>query len=484
MKNRDTTQSLNQKMLLYFLASVFFMQTALAGIVPNEPIWKALRKNFSLRVDQSLQLETQKQIRWHRRHPHAVKDMTENAQLYLAYVYNETQKRSLPAEIALIPFIESNYNPFARSIKGASGLWQIMPDMASAHGLEINRDRDERRNVIAATETALNHLQYLKKRLHGRWDYAIAAYNAGEGRVRQAILASKRTQGKTPWTKFLPAETRKYLPKIFALKAIIERPNHYGVSLPSIDIENYFTQTPLRRSYAFQQISETCKINSDLVHRLNPEWKGHILTQERKYMILPKDQAFSCKKKLQRTPIFTNHWARHKVKKQDSLNKLATLYKTSPHAILKINNIEKHEFRSKHELIIRKNDKTLPKISHDQALNDAISSTDLLGPKQFTHRVKAKDSIQSIGKQHNVQASHIAYWNRLRYPYSLTINQELIIWKTQKPNPQYTRYVVQPGDTVSVIAQKHRTTVKRIMSASHLQNAKRIKPYQVLTIPK
>jgi membrane-bound lytic murein transglycosylase D len=455
-----------------------------AGVLTSPSIWPAMCRHFSLSVDASLEQETQRQIRWHRRHPGAMKDMTENAQLYLAYVFQQTREKSLPAEIALVPFVESNYDPFARSAKGAAGLWQIMPDMASAHGLEINDLKDDRRNVIKATHTALNHLLYLKRRLHGRWDYAIAAYNAGEGRVRQAIRASNKSGGKVPWTKFLPAETRRYLPKILALKAIIQHPKRYAINLPNIDVDTYFSNSPIHRTYAFSQISDICKIDSDLLHKLNAEWRGHIFTEDNKTIILPRSQSFSCKKKLSRIPMFSNRWARHKTKSTDTIKSLGTLYNTNPSTIAGINSLGNTKLCHRRVLMIPKNSQGIPPLSKDASLAAAIAATDLLGPTKISHIVQKKDTVHTISKQHDVKVGHIAYWNRLRYPYTLTTGRTLVIWKNVKANVRYTKYVVQPGDTLSQIARQHKTSVNRIMQVSNLKDPRKIRPYQVITIPK
>lgn len=455
-----------------------------AAVLASPSIWPALCRHFTLSIDSSLEQETQRQIRWHRRHPGAMKDMTENAQLYLAYVFQQTREKSLPAEIALVPFIESNYDPFARSAKGAAGLWQIMPDMASAHGLEINELIDERRNVIKATQTALNHLQYLKRRLYGRWDYAIAAYNAGEGRVRQAVSASKKTGGKVPWTKFLPAETRRYLPKIFALKTIIQHPKRFAIQLPSIDSDTFFSSSPIHRTYAFSQISEICKIDTDLLHKLNAEWRGHIITEDNKSIILPSNKAFSCKKRLNRIPMFSNRWARHKIKRTDSIKSLSKLYSTNTKNIIALNNLENTRLWQRQVLMIKKNSQEVPLLSKDASLAAAIAAETPLGPTKITHIVQKKDNVHSISRQHNVKIAHIAYWNRLRYPYKVTAGRKLVIWKNNKPDPKYVRYVVQPGDTLSHIAKRYNTSVNQIMQASHLKDARKIRPYQVVTIPK
>jgi len=489
MPNTIQQQLVYRKTVVILCSVLLFWQlpvSSLANIFDTDnTIWKRIRSHLSLKVDRSLEAETLKQIKWHKKHPNAIREMTENAKMYLAYVLEETDKRELPSEIALIPFVESNYDPFARSIKGASGLWQIMPDLASANKLEISATKDERRDVIKSTQTALNQLIYLKKRLYGRWDYAIAAYNAGEGRIRHAIRQSNRTNNKIPWTAFLPEQTRKYLPKIYALKAIINDPKKHGIKLPYVRPEVYFATTPTNRVYAFSQISEICSVNQDLLHQLNAQWKGHNLTPSHDSpLLVPRQKMFSCRKKLKKTPLFTNKWVRHKVKRSDSVQNIAWLYNTTPELVMSYNGLVNDNIQINDQLIIRKNCKKKPVISHNSSIEAAILAKEELGPRQINHLVKNNETIHTISKLHKVKVAHIAYWNRLKYPYIIKKGQPLVIWKNDLSKKSYVRYVVQPGDTMSEIARKHRSTTQKIMQASNIKNACKLRAYQVVTIPK
>ena len=449
----------------------------------NPEIWKNMQKNFAITPHPAINKEIQKQTNWHTKHPEAITEMTINAQYYLAYVLEQTTKHNLPSELALIPFIESNYDPFAKSIKGAAGIWQLMPDMASANGLIINQSIDDRRDITQSTQVALKHLKYLHNKLYHRWDYAIAAYNAGEGRVRKAIRQSKESQGKVPWTSFLPEQTRKYLPKILALKTIINHNQKYQIQLPHIAETPFFTEIPTKKPYAFTQISEKCKIDSDLLHKLNPRWKGHSTSHEKKNTIsVPSNIAFSCRKKLRRTPLFNNQWVYHKITKTDTLSNIAKFYDTTVTSIKKYN-FPNNPLEKLTHLIIRKESKSIPILSQDKNFAERIIADDNLGPSPITHTVKGSDTIRSVAKQHQVKAEHIAYWNQLKYPYDLKKTKHLIIWKQQSKNTSYIRYIVQPGDNIYKIAKQHKTSMNKIKTASKLSDINNIKPNQVLTIP-
>ena len=321
--------------------------------------------------------------------------------------------------------------------------------------------------------------------MYGRWDYAIAAYNAGEGRVRRAIRQSQKTGLKVPWTHFLPTETRRYLPKIFALRAIIKQPKRYGISLPNVYTDTYFSVTDSHRTYAFSQVAETCTIDSDTLHLLNAQWRGHTLGSESgSALLLPRDKFFACRKKLNKIPLFTNQWARHKIKKSDSTVKLAWLYNTTPSAIEAFNSLGKHSLRERGYLVIRKNTQSIPRLSTNALLEKAITARESLGPRQIQHQVKPKETIHSIGKHHQVKTAKIAYWNRLKYPYAIQSGQTLIIWKNSSQPSSSTRYIVQPGDTLSQIAKAHKVTMRKILVANQISDPSKLRPFQVITIPK
>tara|TARA_B100001989_G_scaffold230729_1_gene188937 strand:+ start:529 stop:1971 length:1443 start_codon:yes stop_codon:yes gene_type:complete len=445
-------------------------------------LWPKLRQNFRLVTAPSLERSTRQQIRWHQNHPDAITGMSENAKLYLGYVTQQTINQNLPTELALIPFIESNFNPYAQSSKGASGLWQIMPDLASASNLVINRHLDERRDIQKSTQAALAHLKYLHGRLDHRWDYAIAAYSAGEGRVRQAVKQAKRTKNSS-WVDFLPAETRQYLPKLYAIKRIIKDPDKYGIQLPKISAEPQFSVNPITRSFAFDHLTEICGTDKDQLLKLNPSWKGHFINHEfSNVVVVPKQSAFSCHKKMTRIPLFNNRWAYHKVRQSDTLTRIAKLYRTSVESIVQYNGLTSHTIYPNTHLIIKIGDKNPPVVSNNPVLSEAVIASESSGPTQLQHVVQSGDTIESIAKHYTLKAEHIAYWNQLRYPYSLQAGKKLVLWRHTSPRVRYIKYQVRPGDTVFSIAKKHKISQKQLLSANKIANINMLKVNQVLTI--
>ena len=448
----------------------------------QQDLWGKMNAEFRLSIPPTLKKETKRQVDWHKKNPNAIKHMSGNAQYYLGFVLTETSKRKLPSEIALIPFVESNYDPFATSSKGATGLWQIMPEMASARKLTINKHLDERRHVIKSTEAALDHLEYLYNRLDNRWDYAIAAYNAGEGRVRQAVKQAKKH--KQPWTTFLPDETKKYLPKIYALSTIIKDPNIHPNALPRLPYHTYFNPTPVKHAVAFQQVAQQCQIDSDLLHKLNPEWKGHLIHKDNDTQILlPKNMSFTCQKKLNKKALFNKSWIVHQVKKNDSLKSIAKRYQTTTNAIIQYNDLGTSKLQPGSQLVIKPKAKKAGHLSSHTTLNKAIKGDIQQGPKQITHHVNTGETIHQISEKYQVKTAHIAYWNNLRYPYSLTTGKELIIWKhPPKDLSQTKQYIVQPGDSLWSIAKKHNTSVQKLQQANSLTDVNKLKLKQVIKI--
>ena len=325
-------------------------------------------------------------------------------------------------------------------------------------------------------------MKYLHNKLYRRWDYAIAAYNAGEGRVRKAIKQSDESQGKIPWTNFLPEQTRKYLPKILALKTIINHNQKYQIQLPHIPETPFFTEIPTRRPYAFTELSEACKIDSDLLHKLNPSWKGHSTSHEKKNTIsIPSNVAFTCRKKLKRTSLFNNRWVYHKVTKTDTLSNIAKFYDTTVASIKKYNSLH-NSLKEVSHLIIRKESKSIPILSQNKHFAEKIIADDGFGPSLTIHTIQ-NETIQSIAQKYQVKTEHIAYWNQLKYPYDLKKIKHLIIWRQPHKNTSYIRYIVQPGDSVYKVAKQYKTSMDKIKTASKLNDINNIKPNQVLTIP-
>lgn len=243
----------------------------------HSPLWKRIRNNFELtskkakavkdpRADQ----QVQKHVKHFRKNDKTINTLSKQATPYLFYVVEQLEKRNMPGELALLPMIESAYQPHVTSNKGAAGLWQFIPSTGRLYGLKQNSTYDGRRDVKASTQAALNYLEFLHKEFNKDWMLALAAYNAGEGAVHRAIKRNIR-DGKpiTFWDLNLPKETREYIPKFLALAHIIANPEKHEVSLPHIDNKPYFIPVNPGSTLSFHQVAKFADIPVNELKRLN-----------------------------------------------------------------------------------------------------------------------------------------------------------------------------------------------------------------------
>lgn len=202
---------------------------------------------------------------------------------YIYYIYAETEARKLPAEIALIPIIESEFNPNDHSTKGAAGLWQLMPQTAHELGIAIKAGYDGRRNVIASTKAALAYFKDLGILFKNNWYLAIAAYDCGQGKVASAI---RHAGSRNFWDLHLPKETTLYVPKLLAIAAILKNPEKYGVHLPKLTNQPYFSQLKTNTPFNLAQIAKKSGVSVEILNRLNPDYKNGKSPKKGPYTLL------------------------------------------------------------------------------------------------------------------------------------------------------------------------------------------------------
>lgn len=238
---------------------------------PN--VWEVIVKEFSLNHEVN-HPAVQRQIKWLMNHPGYLNNLMQ-AKPYIYHIVNELKKRNMPGELALIPMIESEYDPFCSSSAGAAGLWQLMPKTSVEYGGPKDWWADGRRSIGPSTDAALNYLNYLHRFFHGNWILAVAAYNSGEGRVGKAV---KKAHQQRFWHLPLPLETKNYIPRLFALSEIIKNPKRYHVKLPDIPHEPYFKEVNLRKRLDLNHAAKLAEIPKHDLLQLNPglkEWPAH-----------------------------------------------------------------------------------------------------------------------------------------------------------------------------------------------------------------
>lgn len=248
----------------------------------TESVWQNISQALTMdhKVDSA---EVQKQIKLLLANRAEFNRILSQAAPYIYFIYTQTQAKGLPAELALIPFIESEFNANDRSKAGATGLWQLMPKTAQELGVQVKPGYDGRRDVIASTKAALAYFKDLGRMFKGNWDLAIGAYNCGQGRI---MAAMKKAGSDSFWNLNVPKETQAYVPKLLAVAAIVKDPAKYNIELPHVDNQPYFTEVKTTKPVDVHQISQSAGIDVKTLHKLNPDYNNGVVPKNGSYSFL------------------------------------------------------------------------------------------------------------------------------------------------------------------------------------------------------
>jgi membrane-bound lytic murein transglycosylase D len=297
-------------------------------VTPPEPLWTRLRSGFALPAGQSGPVQAQ--LQRFTSDPVNVERILQRGTPFLYHILSEVNRRGLPTELALLPAVESAFDPFARSPQGAAGLWQFMPRTASHLGLRQDAWYDGRRDVIAATNAALDYLTQLQQRFDGDWLLALAAYNAGPTRVQRAIQRN-RSNGKLVdfWHLQLPAETRDYIPKLLALRTLIMTPAIYGLTLQTIADKPYFSVIDSGGALDLAVVARLAGVSVDEIRRLNPALIRQTVQRTGSHRLLvPATRAAVLRMQLEGLAEQQRlHWVRHSIHAGDTLSGIAQRYR-------------------------------------------------------------------------------------------------------------------------------------------------------------
>ncbi len=304
-------------------------------------LWGRIRTGYAIPdIDNQL---VAKHVTWYSSRPDYIARTSARASRYLYHVVQELEKRNMPTELALLPIIESAFNPQAYSSANAAGMWQFVPGTGKDFNLKQNMFKDERRGVLASTDAALSYLQKLYG-MFGDWQLALAAYNWGEGNVQKAI-AKNRAAGKPTdfesLAELMPAETRNYVPKLQAVKNIIANPQQYGVALPAIGNEAYFTAVDKTSDIDLTIAAQLAELSVDEFKALNPQFNRPVITgDEQTKILLPKENAAKFTANLAKWGHALSTWTTHKISgAKESIASLASRFGTTPEVIRQANNI-------------------------------------------------------------------------------------------------------------------------------------------------
>lgn len=249
----------------------------------SDTIWDTMRNEFQL-DHQTQSARVQAEIRKLLADQDKLNQILQAATPYIYFIHQQTQAYGLPAELALIPFVESEFNPNDHSRKGATGLWQLMSGTAHELGVKVKSGYDGRRDVIASTHAALAYFRDLGNNFKGNWYLAIAAYNCGQGKVASV---TRRAGTNDFWNlNKLPSETKQYVPKLLAVAAIIDNPEKYGVQLPQVENEPYFTKLTFKNYTDLPKVAKIEGVSMKTLRTLNPDYKHGVIAKKEGYTVL------------------------------------------------------------------------------------------------------------------------------------------------------------------------------------------------------
>ena len=398
--------------------------------LPPPDVWERMRQGFKLQDGQNVNPRIEQQRLWFASNPSFLENAGERGSLYIHYIVERLEERNMPLELALLPAIESAYNPMAYSHANAVGLWQFIPSTGRYFNLRQTRAYDGRRDITASTLAALNYLNRLHDMFNGDWLLALAAYNAGEGTVSRAIERNEKLGLPTDyWNLPLPQETKDYVPKLLALSQVVLAPEAYGINLNPIANEPYFEMVEIKQSMDLSRVAALAEIDEDEMFQLNPAYKQRATTDGPQHLLVPTAKA----------QLLTA-----------SLSNLSS--------------------------------DQLVSLRPNKPVFDKVAST---SPARLNrkYRVKSGDNLTLIAKANKVNVKDLQHWNKLS-GNNLKAGQVLVMQDTRKPSGKKpTQYKVQKGDSLYMVAKRFNVEMQHLKRWNP-NSAKALKPGQMLTVSK
>ena len=377
---------------------------------PAESLWPKINAGYKMYTKPSKKglKRIKKYENWYKKRPDYIERMMVRANKYLYFVYQEVKKRNMPMEIALLPMIESAYNPLAKSKAKAVGMWQFIPSTGRLYGLQQDWWRDERQNVIESTDSALDYLERLHDEF-GTWELALAAYNAGEGRVGRTQKKNKRNKRPTDFYSLnLPMETRNYVPKLLAIRNIMQNPAKYGIELKDIPFQPYFESVVVPDEIDTELAARLAEISLEEFQLLNAEHKRPIMksVEGAHSILLPVGAVTTFNKNLFAHDQPISSWKVYKPKKGETLKHVAKKFNIDWRVLAKVNQLRSQKRFGKRNILL---------IPNTNAIGTSFPSSGGIIDYHtiITHRVKSGETLSHISSRYKVGVKAIMEFNEL-----------------------------------------------------------------------
>jgi membrane-bound lytic murein transglycosylase D len=385
---------------------------------PEMDVWGRIRKGFAIPDLNNPLVVTQ--TTWYSSRPEYIQRTTKRASRYLYHMLEELEKRGMPTELALLPFIESAFNPQAYSTAKAAGMWQFIPSTGRDYNLKQNVFRDERRDVIASTDAALTYLQKLYA-MFGDWHLALAAYNWGEGSVQRAIRKARAAGQPIDFnslSQFMPAETKNYVPKLQAVKNIIATPEQFNIALPKVENQPYFVAVPKARDIDVKVAAQLAELPMEEFKALNPQFNRPVITgSPQTQILLPQSNAEKFRENLAKWGRALSSWSAHTITNaREKIETVAARFRTTPEVIREANNIPpKMRLKAGSTILVPKADDADERDITREVADNAVLSLEPDGPdsRKIVVKTSKPEQLASIARRYKVTVAQIKSWNDL-----------------------------------------------------------------------
>ncbi|MDH0774143.1 transglycosylase SLT domain-containing protein [Delftia tsuruhatensis] len=400
-----------------------------ASLETTGDLWVRIRQGFAMPdLDQDLVKDREQ---WYASRPDYIQRMTERSSKYLFHIVEELERRNMPTELALLPYIESAFNPQAVSTAKAAGMWQFMPATGTYFDLKQNAFRDDRRDVLASTRAALDYLQKLYD-MFGDWHLALAAYNWGEGSVGRAIKRNEKLGLPTGYTDLqMPAETRMYVPKLQAVKNIVANPDAFNTELPVIENHPYFQTVTITRDIDVELVAKLADVSTEDFKALNPSFRKPVIfaagTPE---ILLPWDNAKVFRRNMQ---AFDEgqyaSWTVWTVPSTISVAEAAQRVGLGESDLRALNNIPPRMLiKAGSALMVPRGANVRADVAGHVADNGQISFAPEIITRRTTIKARKRDTLISVANRYGVSVSNLADWNDLKSSATLHAGQSLVAY--------------------------------------------------------
>ncbi|SDO80378.1 membrane-bound lytic murein transglycosylase D [Pseudomonas arsenicoxydans] len=400
--------------------------------VPQD-VWERMRQGFQLQDGLGVNPRIEQQRLWFASNPSFLENAGERGSLYIHYIIERLEERNMPLELALLPVIESAYNPMAYSRADAVGLWQFIPSTGRYYNLRQTRFYDGRRDITASTTAAMDYLTRLHDMFNGDWLLALAAYNAGEGTVSRAIERNEKLGLPTDyWNLPLPAETQAYVPKLLALSQVVLAPEAYGVNLNPIANAPYFQVVEINQRMDLSKVAAVANIDEDELFQLNPAFKQRTTIDGPQHLLVPTSKAqlltaslstmrpeeLISKKSFK--PVFegadesevASLKRAYRVKRGDNLAAIAKANKVDVKDLQRWNKMSGKDLKVGQTLVMQDTTKRSGgRVNTVVAANSKNGSKAAKAKPPTQYKVQQGDSLYMVAKRFNVEMQHLKRWN-------------------------------------------------------------------------